>query len=59
MNSTYNRTIKAISYESVFNRKSRFQPLDVANRHFTEADIEEYFFDDDQHDFLIAEDKEG
>ncbi len=58
MNSTYHRAIKAIAYEAVFDRKARFERLDVANRHFTEADIEEYVFDDDQNDFLIAEDKE-
>lgn len=43
----------------VFNRKPRFERFDVANRHFTEADIEEFVFDDDQDDLLIAEDKEG
>ena len=43
----------------MFNRKPCFQRLFVANCHFTEADIEEYVFDDDQDDFLIAEDKEG
>ncbi len=42
----------------VFNCKPRFERLDVANRHFTEADIEEYVFDDDQDYFLIAEDKD-
>ena len=30
----------------------------TANRHFTEADIEEYIYDDDQDDFLVAEDRE-
>ena len=59
MNSTYHRAIKAIPYEVVFNRKPRFECLNVANRYFTKADIEEYVFDDDQDDFLIAEDKEG
>ena len=42
----------------VFNRKPRFQHLNVANYHFTEADIEKYSFDDDQDDFLIAENEE-
>ena len=41
----------------VFSRKPRFEYLNVANCHFTEADIKEYAFDDDQNDFLIAEDK--
>lgn len=59
MNSTYHRAIKAIPYEVVFNRKLCFERLDVANRYFTEADIEEYIYDDDQDDFLIAEDREG
>ncbi len=58
MNSTYHRPIKAIPYKVVFNRKPRFECYVVANRHFTEADIKEYVFDDDQDDFLIAEDKE-
>ena len=47
MNSTYHRAIKAIPYEVVFNRKPRFERLNVANRHFIEADIEGYVFDDD------------
>ena len=47
MNSTYHCAIEAIAYEAVFDRKPRFERLDVANRHFTEADIEEYSFDDD------------
>ncbi len=59
MNSTYHCAIKGISYEVVFHRKPRFERLDVVNRHFTKADIEEYVFDDDQDDFLIAKDKEG
>ena len=58
MNSTYHRAIKAILYEVVFNRKPPFECFVVANRHFTETDIKEYVFDDDQDDFLIAEDKE-
>ena len=41
----------------VFNCKPRFKSLDVANRRFTKADIEEYVFDDNQDDFLISEDK--
>ena len=43
----------------MLNCKPRFERLDVANRHFTEADIEEYVFDDDQDNLLITEDKEG
>ena len=31
MNSTYYRAIKAIPYKVVFNRKPRFESLDVAN----------------------------
>ena len=59
MNLTKNCAIKAIPYKVVFNRKPRFKRLDVANCHFTEADIEEYIYDDDQDDFLMAEDREG
>ena len=58
MNSIYHHAIKAILHSVMFHCKPRFKRLDVANCHFTEADIEEYVFDDDQNDFLIAEDKE-
>ena len=35
MNLTKNCAIKAIPYKVVFNRKPRFERLDVADRHFT------------------------
>ncbi len=59
MNSTYHHVIKTIPYEVVFNRKPRFERLNVANCHFTGTDIDKYVFDNDQDDFSIAEDKEG
>lgn len=59
MNSTYHRAVKATPYEVVFNRKTTFESLDIANRHLTEADIEECVINDDQDDFLVAEDREG
>ncbi len=59
MNSTYHCAIEALPYKVVLNRKPRFERLHVANRHFNEADVEEYIFDYDQDDFLIFEDKEG
>ena len=59
MNSTYHRAVKATPYEVVFNRKPRFESLDIANRHLTEADIEECVINDDQDDVLVAEDREG
>ncbi len=59
MSSTYHHAIEAIPYKVVFNHKPRCQSLDIANRHFTKTDIEEYVFDNDQDDFLIAENEEG
>lgn len=59
MNSTYHRAIKATPYEVVFNRKPRFESLDIANRHLTEADIVECVINDDQDDLSVVEDREG
>ena len=59
MNSIYHRAIKAIPYEVVFKLKPRLEHFDISNRHLTKADIVKYVIDDDQADFLAAEDREG
>ncbi len=58
-NFTNHYAIKTIPYRIVFNCKQRFERFDIANRHLTKLDIEEYVIDDYQEDFLDAEDREG
>lgn len=41
----------------VFNRKSRFECLDIANHYFTKADIKEYIYHNNQDNFLITKNR--